>query len=243
MLKTINKYCSSIGFQVIGNGTLAKLKKNEFYKNEFETQKKIILNKNPIIFDIGANRGDITQKYLDLYPNSTIYAFEPFIDNNEIFESRFNKNKNIILNKIALSDKIGKIDFYVNKNSDTNSLLKPKKIESSSDRQCENKSKIQIEVNTLDEFCKNNIYNIDILKLDVQGSELNILKGSYNLLKERKIKLIYTETYFKEQYENQPLFYEIYNYLTNFGYYLEDFYNPYYNSKQILWCDTIFILQ
>jgi FkbM family methyltransferase len=242
MLTLINKISSTFGFQIIGNGSLKKIRKGEFKKDCFETQKSIAGNKSSIIFDVGANRGDVTQKYNLLFPDSKIFAFEPFPDHAQIFRSNFSLRKNIELHEMALSNIVGTLDFHVNKSSDTNSLLKSTKIGASSDEQCRTQSKITVNVNTLDNFCKErNISNIDILKLDVQGSELNILQGANDLLSQRKIKLIYTEAYFKEQYENQPLFFQICEYLLKRGFYLEDIYNPYYNQQQILWCDALFV--
>lgn len=76
--------------------------------------------------------------------------------------------------------------------------------------------------------------------MDIQGAELMALKGSIELLKNKKIKLIYTELYFKEQYKNQPLFNDVYSFLKLYDYKLQDFYNPYYIDNHIAWCDVIF---
>jgi hypothetical protein len=53
-------------------------------------------------------------------------------------------------------------------------------------------------------FCeKNNIKNIDLLHLDVQGAEILVLEGSKNMID--KIGLIWLEAEIVELYENQPL--------------------------------------
>ena len=53
---------------------------------------------------------------------------------------------------------------------------------------------ISVQTQTLDNFCSNiNIDNIDVLKIDTEGNELNVLKGAEKLLSEGKIKLIYVE--------------------------------------------------
>ena len=60
-------------------------------------------------------------------------------------------------------------------------------------------------MSTLDEYAlSKGIQHIDILKMDVQGSELNVLKGAENLLKSNKIDIIYSEVWFKAAYEGQP---------------------------------------
>ncbi len=144
----------------------------------------------------------------------------------------------------AIGDKKGKNTLFVNKNVDTNSLLKPSRIGLSSDKQVANVSTIEVDVWTIDEFCRTNDINfIDILKLDIQGGELAALKGAETLLSNKQIKLIYSETYFKQQYDRQPLFHDIAKYLEQFGYETQDFYNPIYGNKSLAWCDVIFLVK
>ena len=55
-------------------------------------------------------------------------------------------------------------------------------------------SEINVQTQTLDSFCLDKkIENIDVLKIDTEGNELNVLKGAKRLLSENKINLIYTE--------------------------------------------------
>ena len=55
-------------------------------------------------------------------------------------------------------------------------------------------SEINVQTKTLDDFClSENINNIDILKIDTEGNELNVLKGAERLLSKNKIMLIYVE--------------------------------------------------
>ena len=87
----------------------------------------------------------------------------------------------------------------------------------------------------------NNIKKIDILKIDVQGAEIEVLKGALDMLKKGKIKLIYTETYFEQQYVNQPLFHDISQLLYKHNFVLQDIYDPYFSKNNMLWCDSIFV--
>ena len=63
------------------------------------------------------------------------------------------------------------------------------------------------------------------------------------MLSKNVIKLVYTESYFTQQYNEQPLFHEIASFLYDHGFTLQDIYDPYYNAKSILWCDSIFLLK
>ena len=130
----------------------------------------------------------------------------------------------------------------VNKNVDTNSLLPSASVGLLTKKQVITKEQIEVSAVTLDSFCKeNHIIQIDILKMDIQGGELAALIGAEKLLSDKKIKLIYTESFFREQYLNQPLFYEIAKYLKTLDYHLQDIYNPFYGKGSIVWCDAIFL--
>ena len=77
--------------------------------------------------------------------------------------------------------------------------------------------KIQVDVVTINKFAKqNNIQNIDLVWMDVQGNELRVLKGMTDYLS--KVKMIQTEAGVKEYYENHTLFYEIKDFLSNYGF-------------------------
>lgn len=238
MKKLINNLLSPFNIEIHGKGYLKKISKGEFRTDAFKLQKELI-PKAQIIFDVGSNRGHVTKKYLNLYKNVMVYAFDP-IEQFSIEYLKFGINAKF--HNLAFSDVEGIFTFNINKSLDTSSLLGSTKIGANSDEQCKTVNQIKVQTKTIDKFCsENKISKIDILKLDVQGAELAVLRGAKNLLKTKKIKLIYTEAYFKPQYITQPLFHEISGYLSDHGYYLADIINPYYNEKQLLWCDAIFV--
>ena len=58
-------------------------------------------------------------------------------------------------------------------------------------KKIEDFSEIVVKTQTLDNFClEKKISNIDVLKIDTEGNELNVLKGAKRLLSENKINLI-----------------------------------------------------
>ena len=239
---SINNICKKFGFEVHGTGFIQSIKKTSFKEDTFLIQKEIVGTKSLTIFDVGANRGQVTSEYLNLFPNATIYAFEPFPDSFNFLKSRFTGNSKVQMFEKAVTSSAGIKEFFVNKNVDTNSLLKPQKTGLSSDEQVKNMKTIKVEGVILDEFCKlNKIKHIDILKMDIQGGEYDALKGLHDMLSKSAIDLIYTETYFVEQYEKQPLFHNVSKLLFQYGYRLQDIYNPIYGDGKIAWADVIFI--
>ena len=102
MKDVINKYLRRFGVEIHGVGYIQKLKNSDFKKSEWSKQKELLKNKADVIFDVGANRGDITLKYLTLFPNARIHSFEPFPDSYEIFINRHKDNLNVHLNILLL---------------------------------------------------------------------------------------------------------------------------------------------
>ena len=239
--RSINKIAGRFGVELHGKGYLQALAKAEFKKNCFEVQQQLIHKKNPLIFDLGANRGNVVEQYLSYFPSAIIHAFEPFPDSYNILNERYANNPKVFCLPKAVSSDNAIKEFFVNKNVDTNSLLKPKVTGLSSDNQVSNVATIKVESIILDDYCaRENIDHIDILKMDIQGGEYDALKGLKNLLSEKRISLIYSEVYFVEQYERQPLFHDISKLLFQYGYQLQDIYNPIYGQGCIAWADVIF---
>ena len=192
-----------------------------------------------IIFDVGAHLGIDTKVFHDNFKRANIYAFEPFIDSFKMIESDF-KNSNRVkpINK-AVGANNGSGYLYVSESTNLNSLKFP------NERAWgfKENEKVLVESITLDLFCsENNIVKIDILKIDVQGYELEVLKGVENLLKNGKIKIIFIEWQVVPLYKDHFKFFEIAAYLSNYGY---DFFNMYNvneaRSGQIRWADAIYI--
>lgn len=242
MKQLINKYLRKFGVELHGTGYLQAQAKKEFKSDTFEVQKEICGHiKNPVIFDLGANNGDIAKLYLQHFSSARLYAFEPFPGSYNNLLVNFGNDSRVKHYQLAVSDSNEEKEFFVNKNVDTNSLLKSRKSGLSSDRQVKNITSIRVKTTTLNDFCDSNgINRIDILKMDIQGGELRALRGASKLLEQKKIGIIYLEVYFVEQYENHPLFHDISKYLLQFGFCLQDLYNPIYGKGSIAWADALF---
>jgi len=205
-------------------------------------QKQLLKGKANTIFDLGANYGSVTIEYKKIFPDASVYAFEPFPDIFKSLKETMSVMKGVYVFDKAVADKTGTRTFYVNENADTNSLFKSQETGMSSDQMARNKSSIEVKTISLDEFCEEkNIQFIDILKMDIQGGELDALKGAAKLLREKKIGLIYAEAFFIPQYAQQPLIQDLMVYLDSVGYQLQDIYNPFYGKGSLAWCDAIFL--
>lgn len=137
--------------------------------------------KHSIIFDCGANIGIATLFFKYLYPDCIIYAFEPDPQTFEILNKNIKQNnlKNVYSYKLALLDKKGKIDFYVNKQNQGElrmSILKHKFM----------KNNIKVEAGLLSDFIGNK--QVDFLKMDIEGAEIKVFNELSQKNKIRRIK-------------------------------------------------------
>src|SRR5579863_9429922 len=58
-------------------GVELSLKKNLWYLDAYEVQRRIVGKPAPLIFDVGASEGSVVSKYKTIYPSAVIHAFEP----------------------------------------------------------------------------------------------------------------------------------------------------------------------
>lgn len=124
--------------------------------------------KQPIIFDCGANVGFPALFFKKEYPESKIICFEPSPNSYKILKANIRENNvtNIELFNVALTDYDGTIDFYVNDDYD---LVSGTLVERSSGIIYECSAK------KLSSYIKE-YERIDLLKMDIEGAEMNVIK-------------------------------------------------------------------
>ena len=239
---TLNKYLRRIGVELHGINYLKALSKGYFKSSEIDVIKRFYRDSKIVIYDVGANRGLMIEEYLKHFPLCNIHAFEAYPQYAETLNLQYEKFENVTINKFGISNTEDQLALNVNKSIDTSSFLSSQKTGLNSDSQVQTETIVRVPVTTLETYSKsNNHEKIHLLKLDIQGSELNALKGAEILLRENRIDFIFCETYFIQQYLMQPSFFDISNYLLSFGYVLQDIYNPIYGHGKMAWCDVLFV--
>ena len=162
-----------------------------------------------VVFDVGANIGNWSLLASKWSSDSTIYAFEPI-------KSSYKKLKELNLKNIktfeyGLGQDDRELMFY-----DYGECSGVCSQYHSSHRKKFKKVKVKI-VNG-DRFCQDNyIDHLDFLKMDTEGSELDILKGFHQMLVSKKITAIQFE-YGKINIVSKSLLVDFYNYLKPLGY-------------------------
>lgn len=215
--KTIKKIIRSFGYDI------KKINYKKFYDISFEEILKNNLPNNPIIFDIGANKGQSIEKYLKIFDNPQIHSFEPIKYEIDILKKKYKDNKNIHLNDFALGEKNEYKNFNITVKTDNSSFNKINlDTEWVKVRSKQNNTSIQnyvdkiekVKVITLDEYVKSKkIKDIDFIKIDTQGYEDKILEGSLETIKRNKISIIQTEIMFDNNYNKYLNFIDIEKYI------------------------------
>ena len=219
--------------------------KNLWYLDSFYLLKKLNANQSPIIFDVGGCDGVAVIDFKKMFPQSFIFSFEPYPASFNNLVKSSQQYSGVKYYELALSNMDGMMIFFGNRKKATNSLLRPKITNSFIDEHAIFEGESQVECKMLDTFlADNNLLEIDILKIDVQGEELMVLEGAKKVLQEKKVKLIYLEVWFTEAYYGQPLYHDIANYLAGYGYFSYGIYNMHYKKDgHFLWGDAIFYLK
>ena len=215
------------------NNIISLIKKFSIFDNFcFDFVSKKLVQDKIVFVDVGA-AGDLISRWKKVESKVLIIAFEP--DKVAFDKLKRAKTTNKRFFNIALSNKKGIKNFYVCKDGEKSSFFKPnyQLLKKYPDvKRFDIKKKIKLKVNSLD-----NIENFkpDFIKLDTQGSELEILKGSKKNLNE--CIGLEVEVEFQKMYENQNLFNEVFDFLKKNGFEFIDFsektYWKYKNTSNI----------
>jgi FkbM family methyltransferase len=210
----------------------------------FRDARNILGPKACVAFDVGANVGLTAITLADQFPSATIWSFEPFPKAFADLKKVSEKCSRIRPINIALGDEEKTQTLFLTNYNPTNSLLPPAAQASVYLEGCmESAGTLSVPVRTLDKFCaEQNIDHVDLLKMDVQGYELSVLRGAKSFLERGKIKLVYTEANFVPLYEQQAYFHDLYNFLLERDFHLVALYDLQYRAGCALnWCDALFV--
>ncbi len=155
---------------------------------------KYLVNEEDIVFDIGGNRGLYLYYFSKKNSPENIYCFEP---NWNLYKTLIKLYPKVTMNNLALTEKITsqKMEFKIPKIN--GKILESRGTLSFDNNENEDEDSKVIEVNTtsLDNYIAcNGIRKVDFIKIDVEGHEFNVIKGSRKtLIKHNPILLVEIE--------------------------------------------------
>jgi len=187
----------------------------DFHTNGELWLMQTILPQCATVFDVGANLGDWTDLALEINPRLQVHCFEPSIATFQHLQARMGR---AICNNFGLSSTPGEMTLWVfEDDAGINSLYKRQGLEDGYGL-AEQERGETVRLDTLDAYCQRvGVQEIDLMKVDVEGHELEVLKGATGMLSQGKIKRIQFE-YGGCNIDSRVLLKDLFEFLLPHGY-------------------------
>ena len=171
---------------------------------------KKIKNINTLI-DVGSNKGQFVLLCIKFFPNLLIYSFEPIKEALIRQKNLLNFKNNIYFYNTGIGNKNKIINFFITNRADSSSFLTINKSKNYN-KNYYVKEKRKIKIQKLDQILNNKkLIKPVLIKIDVQGFELEVLKGSKKTLP--NIDYLLLEVSKNQMYNKQAIELEIINFL------------------------------
>jgi FkbM family methyltransferase len=162
------------------------------YQDDMLLFVKSFLPEDPIILEAGGHYGEDTIKMKEVWPQATMYVFEPLPRSFDIMTQSTRHLFFVFSYPYALTKFSGVTDFYVN---ESNMGACSIGIPVSWNKNEFNEKPVQVQCTTINKWAQiNNISRVDFMWLDMEGAELDALENGLDILK--TVQAIYTEISF-----------------------------------------------
>ncbi len=188
-----------------------------------------------LILDVGANIGDTALAALKSYPNCKVICFEPVAESyNKLLTrlKRFTGRATFI--KKALSDSNGFCEINITSFHGANSIEKQSDFHRKSNPHVTEIKKETIEVVKLDDYINEfNNQKVDILKIDVEGHELKVLRGGIDFITQYVDTIIIECSMMRDQSWSEQSITEIFNLLNKTGFRLINIFDVHHSPGEV----------
>jgi FkbM family methyltransferase len=134
-----------------------------------------------IFVDVGAHIGSVITAALRREPSISVIAIEAIPDKVIALKKKF---PNIIIHECAVGEREGSASFYIDTKRSGYSSLSSENSQSSHDVKI-----IEVEIHTLDSIITDK--NVEVIKIDVEGAELGVIRGATRLISECRPSLMF----------------------------------------------------
>jgi FkbM family methyltransferase len=188
----------------------------------------------PTFIDVGAHIGETAQRLVQRFPDAAVYSFEPVPSTFAVLERNTSTFAGVQCVNIALGDVVGEATISTDRPG-RNTLVPGISASTSA----------TVPMKTLDVFCADNgIVQIDLLKIDTEGFEAPVLRGSLGLLSNGCVDFVLAECDFRRRIdEPHGDFFEIHDLLTKHGFLVVSFYVGGVDSSGWMWGDVLMMRQ
>ncbi|MEM1329533.1 MAG: FkbM family methyltransferase [Planctomycetota bacterium] len=191
------------------------------------------------VLDCGANLGLVSVEYRRVFPDATIHAFEPVPETHAKLTSRLGGDDRARLVQAAITDRVGTAEITLGSAHYADSIARRPEHEGG-----RRGTRVEIPTTTIDRYCaQESIHRVGVLKLDVEGVELEAIRGAERILGEDRVDLIFCELNFSPRHAGAARGSAVIEALWEHGFRLFDlclFERP-DPAQGLGWCDGIFV--
>lgn len=188
------------------------------------------------VFDVGANKGQFAAYALSRWPDARLICFEP-LDEARAKLRRITGGRTEI-HACALGSRAQEATLHVASRADSSSLL-PLGEAQKAIFDMEEAGEEAVPVHTLDDCVDAPPRRPALLKIDVQGYELEVLRGARQTL--RSIDAVYVEASYMELYAGQALHDQVVAELADNGFDLAGTFNPLHHGGRLMQADHLYV--
>ncbi|MEJ7788640.1 MAG: FkbM family methyltransferase [Thermoleophilaceae bacterium] len=192
------------------------------------------------IIDVGSSRGQFALVAAHRFPEAALICFEPLPGPRRKLESALGRHGNLTVIDRAVSSDAGTAEFVVSRADDSSSLLEMTATQTHHFPGTEAARHITVRTEPLDEMLTpGELAAPLLLKVDVQGAEIEVLRGAERVLP--RVDSILVECSFLELYRGQALAGEVVAFLHEHGFRLDALCSPTVGREgRVLQADLLF---
>lgn len=182
------------------------------------------------VIDVGAGRGQFAVFALRAFPAAQIVGFEPLPSSFTTATRVLGGSSRVELRRQAIGAEPGTATIHVTADADSSSLRRPTGEQTQRFPGTGGIDRVEVDVTSLDDAVVET-RRPALLKLDLQGGELDALRGAERLLE--SIDDVFAECSFVELYEGQALADQVIHHLRDRGFALRGVYSPTYGEDGV----------
>jgi FkbM family methyltransferase len=172
-----------------------------------------------VILDVGANVGRVTEAGLRTYARSEVHCFEPVSATFERLSRRLARfGDRVHLHPFALSDRNGEAVINLTSFHGANSLHHQADLHKRLNPHVRELGTERIRLQRLDDFARELPSFCDIMKIDVEGHELQVLEGGEGFIRDRVDTVLIEISLMRDQSWEQQAVFDIFALMKRWGF-------------------------
>ena len=213
------------------------LDRNRWFQSLEKDVARIFKRPIRVIFDVGAHQGQTSLHFRKCFPMAEVHAFEPSPHNFRALQANLRGRNRIHPQPCALGQTQTLALLSERKNDLCGQLVPEDKTQGGD-------SLTEVRVDTIDNYLQENkLKHIDLLKLDVEGSELDVLRGGTSTLRSKLVNFIVAECDFNAVDTQHSFFPDLLEFLTARNFLFFGLYDVihYHEYSGIGYCNALFL--